>query len=181
MRILKMVVLWITLLSVGACTSLSKDDCAQMNWSQQGLEDGKRGLPANLIGDHAATCSKHGFTADQVAWTSNYKEGLKSFCTEAQGYQLGSLGGFNPQTCPTSLEADFLRGFRKGQAEYEAEESRRKEQEEIQRKESSKQDAIASARSRSECSFDSDCGSDRTCRRDSEFVDGELIDVGICQ
>jgi hypothetical protein len=181
MRPFQLVGIIFTSLLIGACTSLSKSDCAQMDWAQKGLEDGKSGKAGNLINEHSEICGKHGFQSDKEAWTKNYAEGIKSFCTEPQGFLTGRQGRINPQTCPTELAGEFARGFKRGASEFKVEEALRVEKEELVRKESAKRDAVAAAQARNQCSFDFDCGTERTCRRDSEVVEGEFISVGICQ
>ena len=70
----------------------------------------------------------------QVEFDKGYKQGIKELCTEQGGYKFGRSGKTDRKLCPKKKQPSFLKGYKKGRAEYwqvirEEEERRRMQRE----------------------------------------------------
>jgi hypothetical protein len=106
----------LTSLGLGSCaTTLSKTECQSTDWRIVGYEDGAAGHPGSQIGAHRKACAEHGVSPDFEAYQAGRAEGLKEFCTAANGYRIGVNGGQYSGSCPAEHEDSFLRAFSQGQ------------------------------------------------------------------
>lgn len=112
--------LLITVLSLSllAGCAITKEDCASLNWQQQGLEDGFKGLVARS-GYWQAQCQQHGYKVDNSAYSKGWAEGNRQYCTPEQGYRNGSLGNHYQGVCQGSAKDDFMRSYERGWKVYE--------------------------------------------------------------
>lgn len=85
-----------------------------MDWRIVGYEDGAAGYPGSQIGAHRKACAEHGISPDFDAYQAGRAEGLREFCTAANGYRIGAAGGQYAGACPAELEENFLRAFSEG-------------------------------------------------------------------
>lgn len=191
------------LVLTSSCTSLSKEDCQNMNWHEKGKADGMNGKSTVEFSDYRSECSKHGIIPNQNEYAKGRSKGLESFCTYDNGYQAGLNGDSYGGVCPDTSEKEFLRGFNLGQREHQI---KQKEEELAQREaELSAKKAEYARRASSTCTFDSDCnqrvsctfnkcgGTGTACTFDSdcevkgrcesqsEFIDGTLVQINICK
>ncbi len=102
-----------------ACSSLSKEECAQGDWYNIGLRDGQNGHSPNRIADHAKACSEYGTRPDNTVYNKGHAEGLKTYCTPENGYQVGLRGQTYYQVCPANLSGSFQKKYRLGYRIYE--------------------------------------------------------------
>lgn len=72
-------------------TTLKQTDCAHADWQQVGREDGAQGANAQKILTHAKTCQGQA-TPDRALWEAGRQEGLKSYCTPNNAYNMGRMG-----------------------------------------------------------------------------------------
>lgn len=106
-------------LGLASCaTSLSKNECQAMDWRTMGYEDGAAGYPGSRIGVHRRACGEHGVAPDFDAYQAGREEGLREFCTAANGYRVGATGAQYVGVCPIEREEDFLRAFSEGHRLY---------------------------------------------------------------
>ncbi len=148
---------FILIMSMGlvACTSLSKRECATMNWEEKGRADGMEGESLSTFTKYQKECSKHHIMTDKRSYERGRSEGLMIFCTYDGGYDFGSKNGTYRNVCTKETEANFFKGYNIGKKEYElkareAEIERREEELEIQ----ARKNLLDGDK---ECSFDSDC------------------------
>jgi hypothetical protein len=108
----------ITLLALGACATMDRDECLTVDWRTVGFEDGAAGYSGDRIGQHRKACAKHGVTPDLTAYQSGREDGLREYCVPNNGFRLGSQGGSYGGMCPADLEPAFADAFESGRHLY---------------------------------------------------------------
>lgn len=103
------------LIMLGACASMSADECALSDWRAIGYEDGARGYTADRLGQHRKACAKHGFAPDLNDYRAGRTDGLREFCQPSRGFSLGAGGGQYLGVCASDQEPGFLDAYRTGQ------------------------------------------------------------------
>jgi hypothetical protein len=109
------------LLLQGCASTMNENECVNVDWQTVGFEDGARGEPAHRLGQHRKACAEYGITPDLEAYQAGRREGLKSYCQPANGFQVGSSGRSYAGSCPTRLEEDFLSAYKAGRRLYDLE------------------------------------------------------------
>jgi len=99
---------------LGGCATVSKEDCLLTDWFEIGRMDGLQGKPRTGFLNRAKACLEHGVNADRQAYYRGHDDGLKYFCTEQKGFELGRKGSTYPSVCPLPLEEEFRVGYRNG-------------------------------------------------------------------
>lgn len=119
--------LWRGLLLAGlcagltGCASMSRDECVNNDMYNKGLADGEQGYAASRLASHQDACGEYGIRLDGDSYMAGRAEGLKQYCTQARGEQVGRAGGSYQGVCPAPQEAAFMRGFKRGKMFYEIE------------------------------------------------------------
>lgn len=103
-------------LALSGCATLSEEECRFSDWYDLGYRDGRQGRPADRVSEHAQACGEHGVKPDRERYFSGHEDGLSSYCTLHNGFQIGENGGGYANVCPSPSEEDFLRGYSVGQA-----------------------------------------------------------------
>lgn len=106
---------------------LSQAECQSADWNAVGYDISSNGFKSDAIGNFKASCGEHGITPDETAFTEGYNQGLLSYCTKANGYELGKKNDKYRNICPDELEVEFKRGFSSGKMEYRQNESLKKQ------------------------------------------------------
>lgn len=99
---------------LGACSSMTAEECSVLNWRSVGYEDGVAGLPGNHIGQYRKACAKHGIGTDLSAYQEGRETGLREYCQPANGFRVGARGDEYQGVCPAALERDFLGPYDSG-------------------------------------------------------------------
>jgi hypothetical protein len=102
------------LLAAGGCATLNESECRNADWRMIGMEDGIAGRQQSYIGKHRQACAKHGITPDMVAYQQGYSDGVKQYCTELKGFEVGKKGAAYNGVCPPESENLFLEGYHFG-------------------------------------------------------------------
>lgn len=89
--------------------------CQSTDWYILGTNDGSQGLPASLREGAFAECEVLGAAADRDSYQLGRSDGLKQYCTAANGYEIGRTGQRYHFVCPPDLEPAFLDALRLGQ------------------------------------------------------------------
>ena len=105
----------LSLLTVSACSSLSKSQCQSRDWHGIGLSDGTAGAALSKLSQHRNACSEHGVQIDGNMWRQGRVEGLKIYCRPLNGYQLGRNGKLYHNVCPDNMVAQFNRAYHYGE------------------------------------------------------------------
>lgn len=99
---------------LAGCASLSEKECRQGDWRGIGLEDGRAGRALGHLEEHREACTKYGIAPDETAYNAGRTEGLRSYCTVGNGFEVGTQGESYQGVCPPLLEGAFLRAFENG-------------------------------------------------------------------
>ena len=111
------------ILLLAGCASVSKEDCLVTDWYEIGRVDGMQGKPRTVLQNRAKACLEHGINADRLAYYQGHDEGLKHYCTEQRGFELGRQGIAYRSVCPVNLEKDFRAGYKNGMQLFCSEEN----------------------------------------------------------
>jgi Protein of unknown function (DUF2799) len=165
---MKYILLILISVYVSSCATLSKEDCQSIDWHERGKSDSLRGKTSKDFDAYAKTCTAHGAIIDQEKYASGREEGLKLFCTYDSGQQFGREGGVYYETCPQSLETEFLGGYRLGKREYELDQKEkelsRRKQDQVEEAKLRSRRALLYSHNAKECRFDSECTMNGDCR-----------------
>ncbi len=101
-------------LVLGACSTMSREECLVSDWQAVGFEDGARGNSADRIGQHRKACADYGVTPDLAAYRRGRDEGLQHYCTPQNGFNLGSSGGTYAGVCPEAMASEFSTAYGEG-------------------------------------------------------------------
>lgn len=111
-------------IALSACATLTPERVAQActgkDWQRYGLNDGKLGVSTQSRASEFEDCTTVGAPADLVAYQTGRSEGLLTYCTTENGYQVGYDGRRYQEVCPPTLEPDFLQGFERGRKDRPA-------------------------------------------------------------
>ena len=111
------------MLLLAGCATISKEDCLLTDWFEIGRLDGMKGTPRTVFQKRAKPCLEHGVNADRQAYYQGHDEGLKYYCTEQKGFELGRQGLLYKSVCPLQFEKDFRTGYQNGMQLYCSEEN----------------------------------------------------------
>lgn len=111
------------ILVLTGCASVSKEDCLVTDWFETGRMDGMQGKPRTVFQNRAKPCLEHGIKADREAYYRGHDEGLRHYCTEQRGFEMGRQGLAYRWVCPGELEEDFRTGYHNGMQLYCSEEN----------------------------------------------------------
>ena len=100
---------------LSACSTMSKTDCLEMDWQQQGFEDGSEGVEVAQAESYSESCSRHDVQLDMDAYLEGHASGLRLFCKPDNGFEQGREGyRYTVGFCPADLERLFLGEYRVG-------------------------------------------------------------------
>lgn len=77
---------------LAGCQSMSESECKVADWGRVGLSDGTRGESEKLLADYTEDCGKTGVVPNAQAYRKGWDEGIKHFCTPANGWREGQAG-----------------------------------------------------------------------------------------
>jgi hypothetical protein len=103
------------------CASIGSDECQVADWRTVGLEDGAQGASPDAIGRYRVACAEHGVVPDLDAYMQGRAEGLQSYCTPGNGFNVGAQGATYGGVCPPDAETAFLDAYSSGHRLYELE------------------------------------------------------------
>ncbi|WP_052190977.1 DUF2799 domain-containing protein [Chitinibacter sp. ZOR0017] len=99
------------------CASLSESECRSGDWYGIGLRDGQNGY-SSQIAEHTEACRKQQVTPDLALYHRGREEGLRSYCTASNGYQVGLRGAQVENVCPAATQAAFQSAYQRGYQRY---------------------------------------------------------------
>jgi hypothetical protein len=102
-------------LSLGSCATISEDQCLAGAWGEVGLADGRSGYRPERLNSHAEACAKVGVVPDEAVYMAAREEGLRSYCTPANGFRVGRNGNAYEGVCPAFSEGAFVAAYQDGQ------------------------------------------------------------------
>ena len=96
------------------CATLSKEECLQGHWFGIGRKDGEQGYPATRFYEHEKACADYQVIANLDVYQKGHLEGVRSYCTPSNGFNLGKQTKSYPDICPKDLEQPFLIQYEEG-------------------------------------------------------------------
>lgn len=103
---------------LGACASLTPEQCQTGDWRAIGYNDGVQGRLESYISRHFDACGKVGITPDVQAWQAGRQQGLPLYCTPQNAYNVGRGGQDLSPVCPASQQNTLYRSWDWGQEYY---------------------------------------------------------------
>ncbi len=89
---------------------LAPAQCAAVDWTRVGYEDGAKGAPSTELARHLGACPG----LPQQSWAEGRAQGLAAYCTAENGYRLGRAGREYRGVCPEAQAEAFLREYERG-------------------------------------------------------------------
>ena len=114
MRSFIYLVLFVILLQLQSCATLSEAECKRGNWYDIGLRDGARGRSITHYNKHIEACSKYAVRFQQRPYQKGYQQGLRSYCTHSSGFKQGNAINEYYDVCRGPSEREFLGGYIEG-------------------------------------------------------------------
>ena len=99
------------------------DGCKQIDWQAKGLEDGSAGRHFKVLDTYARQCGGNFNKKSEQLWTKGYLDGMKTFCTEINGFRDGQTAETMINTCPK--DSEYFAGYKRGHQAYMDERERR--------------------------------------------------------
>ncbi len=169
----------LALVVLGGCSTLSEEECLSGDWRTIGFEDGVAGRAMSRLTEHREACADYGVAPDLDAYTMGRDEGLRAYCQEANGFDVGARGLRYGGVCPPDLEDDFLAAYRDGRELYSLEQEVERVEDEIGEIENRMRDVEDSIRDKERELDGDELASDerRRLRRRIRELDDELRDL----
>lgn len=105
-------------LFLGACASLTQEQCLNGDWRSIGYNDGVNGRLESYISRHFDACGKVGVVPDTRAWLEGRKAGLPLYCTPQNAYNEGRGGDSLSPVCPAEQQNMLFQAWDWGQEYY---------------------------------------------------------------
>lgn len=103
---------------LGACASLTPEQCQNADWRAIGYNDGVQGRLESYISRHFDACGKVGITPDVQAWQAGRLQGLPLYCTPSNAYNVGRAGNELSPVCPAAQQSSLFFSWDWGQEYY---------------------------------------------------------------
>ena len=103
-----------------ACSQLSEEECLYMSWHARGVMDGAEGAPPNKVNEYQSICAKYSVQVDHGTYEEGRQQGAKRYCTRTNGFNVGMNGSRYENSCPESVERNFLSGYQPGRLMWTA-------------------------------------------------------------
>ena len=105
---------------LGGCATMSADECRVANWSDVGLRDGLDGAALSRLDARAKDCAEAKVAVDTPRYLQGRDQGLLQFCQIEKAVPLGLNGGSYNGVCPVGIDGEFRRRFRLGRDVFDA-------------------------------------------------------------
>ena len=96
------------LVLLGACASLTEEECRAGDWFAVGLADGAEGRGTDRLEAHRRACAPAGITPDAEAWAKGRERGLRLYCVPQKAHAVGRQGRAIAEGC-TAAELARMR------------------------------------------------------------------------
>lgn len=183
------------LIILSACSSLSKEECSEMDWKKKGFDQSIEGRSSEAYLKFAKQCRKHSVEVPHDRFFEGYREGLKVYCTYSNGFKYGSYGRDMFTECEPhhpEFRTGYIEGFQQFKIKKETDDAIDRV---LSRNNTTKCSFSGDCRKRGycesnrclhnglTCTFDSDCTIVGDCVRESEYIrsQNKWIDVNFCR
>lgn len=106
-------------LILGACQSMSPEECRTVNWSERGERDGSWGWTDRSTG-YSEACAKVGIAPDVDAYRNARERGLQSYCHLDVALREGLAGKRYADVCAGPIGVHFKMFHQAAYNQYEA-------------------------------------------------------------
>lgn len=96
-------------------SSISKTNCASMDWFEYGRRDGSKGAAKEQIENYRKLCGDEFSSATETLYVNGRNSGLVEYCQPQNGFEVGKMGATYLYVCPSLMEPAFLSEMRRGQ------------------------------------------------------------------
>lgn len=119
-RIVRLVMSVLCVTAMGACTTMTPDECRVADWANVGLRDGLSGEPLSVLDHRIKDCAEAKVAVDTPRYLQGRDQGLVSYCRVENAVRLGLDGKFYRGVCPVMVDAEFRRRFQLGREVHDA-------------------------------------------------------------
>lgn len=107
-------------LSPHVAKEMSREECADTEWQEVGLHDGRSGTPHGAeFNRYVSECSKYSenLNSEKAAYARGLEEGYVVYCHKVNAEQMGVLGSvFHDEFCSQAERDSLVRAYHKGLA-----------------------------------------------------------------
>jgi hypothetical protein len=105
-------VLFLILISLSACSTLTNTQCKSNKWKEIGELDSKLGRGEKFYENHLSACSEKKFNRSD--YDLGFREGLKEYCSINSAFHHGANGYREPEVCKIENAKEFESTFLEG-------------------------------------------------------------------
>ena len=109
------------LLVLGGCAAkptVSENQCRAGDWQTIGYRDGASGFASTRLLSHQEACGEFAIVPERTAYLTGWQEGLSSFCTADNGFNLGNRGASFNTVCARDMAEPFATAYQDGRQLY---------------------------------------------------------------
>ena len=115
----------LTLVLLGACTTMSPEQCQSADWGVVGMRDGQNGAATTVLDNRLADCAKVGVKINVDQYLRARDVDLQTYCRVETAAQRGLDGAGYAGVCPPGIDGEFRRRHAIGRELREAREQAR--------------------------------------------------------
>lgn len=110
----------ILLLSLSSCSTLSKKECEDITWQNEGYKSALKGERAGSeISRFKKLCTdEHNVAINSDNFTSGYKQGLEKYCSKSNLYEKGLNGEEYQGICDATAAPEVKTSFVDGRVKF---------------------------------------------------------------
>ncbi len=108
-------------LVLGGCAgnpSVSENQCRAGDWQTIGFRDGANGFSSTRLLAHQEACGEFAIVPERTAYLKGWQDGLTSFCTADNGFNLGNRGASFNTVCARDMAEPFATAYHDGRQLY---------------------------------------------------------------
>ena len=117
---MKKLFITLTLLALSSCTTLSKKECENITWQNEGYKAAIAGERAgDRVNSFKRLCTeKHKVEINSENFISGYKQGLEKYCSKSNLYEKGLKGESYKGICDATATPEVKTSFADGRVKY---------------------------------------------------------------
>ena len=93
---------------------MGEHECKSGAWEKAGKNDALAGRPKSHYKFQKKACARFEKEVNRSEYLNGFEIGLKSFCTYKSGYKYGLEGNEYHDSCPSTSEESFFKGYTAG-------------------------------------------------------------------
>lgn len=94
---------------LGACATMTPEECKTARWQDVGLRDGLAGEPMSQLDSRVKDCAEAGVSVNTPLYLQGREQGLQSYCRLENAARLGLDGKSYHGVCPADVDGEFRR------------------------------------------------------------------------